>query len=58
MTAVVVRLIQRNARTVPVSVNGLHRIQQQIQHHLVDLIAVVFDFGQSWILLQFDLDRL
>ena len=31
-------------------------IQQQVEQHLVDLIAVVLDFGQGWVFVQFDLD--
>ena len=36
--------------------HGLNCVQEQIQKHLVNLIAVVLDFGQIGRLLQFDLD--
>ena len=42
--------------TFPFTIDRLQGIQQQIQQHLVDLIAVVLDFGQGRILLQCDLD--
>ncbi len=39
------------------SLHGLNCIQEQVQQHLVNLIAVVLDFGQIGRLLQFNLDR-
>ncbi len=38
--------------------NGLHCIQQEVQQHLVNLIAVVLHWGQRRIFLQFNLDGL
>ena len=40
------------------SLDGLFCIQEQIEKHLMNLIAVMLDFGQVGRLLQFDLDWL
>ena len=38
------------------SFHGLHCVEEQIQKHLVDLIAIVLDFWQIGRLPEFDLD--
>ena len=38
------------------AVDGLHCIQKEIEDDLVNLVAVVFDFGQVGSLVEFDLD--
>lgn len=40
------------------SIRRLNGIEQQVQKHLVNLIAIVFDFGQIGRVLEFDRDRL
>ncbi len=42
-------------RNFPVAVDRLDCIQQKVQQHLMDLIAVVFDFRERRIFVQSDL---
>ena len=43
-------------RNLPVAVDRLDRVQQKVQQHLMDLIAVVLNFGEGRIFVQGDLD--
>src|SRR5579863_9755715 len=42
----------------PEAVDRLDRVEQKIQNHLVNLVAVVFDFAETGILFELDLDGL
>src|SRR5581483_7184880 len=43
-------------RDLSVGVDGLQRVKQKVQQHLMDLIAVMLDFRQGRIFAQRDLD--